>query len=308
MSKIRILILFILTCVYGQAQDSFSGFSVGLSFNFGNKVNRVGISAAAYYNYTFVQVNTKINWYYNFQSFGTKNKASELQLGAGVECGFGKKDSIRNNFIGLAENNLLQNNSFGYSFIWYWDNNFTTQSTGILGLTCGPMKLAIENDVFGSGKGLLDRYRTGAFLISYQYLDTRFAINSTFWTGDYAGCEIVNGSAYPARFGYRKSENGHNTNFSLGLLSAQVTTILLRLPFVQTVRVNVGIDSERVRNTLQNKLIHDQPFLPQKWIRRKPAHLPMIAKDGSQYLYQENQEIRPASFYFNVGLNNAIFY
>ena len=58
---------------------------------------------AAYYNYAFVQVNTKIIWYYNFQSFGTKNKASELQLGAGVECGFGKKDSIRNNFIGLAE-------------------------------------------------------------------------------------------------------------------------------------------------------------------------------------------------------------
>ena len=36
-------ILFILTCSYGQAQDSFRGFSVGLSFNFGNKVNRVGL-------------------------------------------------------------------------------------------------------------------------------------------------------------------------------------------------------------------------------------------------------------------------
>ena len=298
----------ITTCAVNHAQDSFFGFSAGLSFSFSNKVNRIGISGAAFYTYGFAQINSKLNWYYNFQSLGTKHKSSEFQLGAGAEVGYGKKDTVRNNFIGLAENNLLQKNSFGYSYIRYWDNNATTQSTGILNLNFGPFKLVTENDLFGAGQGWRDRYRTGAFLISYQYLDTRFAINSTFWTGDYTGCDNVYGSTYPARFGYRTSEKGHYTNFSLGLLSGQITTILPYLPFNQIAQLNIGVDSERVRNGLQNQVIHDQPFFPKKWIKREPAHLPMIAKDGSPYLFKENQEIRPASFYFNLGMNSGLFY
>lgn len=308
MKKFLILILILTHFTASNAQDSFFGFSAGLSFSFGNKVNRIGVSGAAYYTYAFAQVNAKINWYYNFQSLGTKHKASELQLGAGAEFGFGKRDTLRNNFIGLAENNLLQKNSVGYSYIRYWDNNSTTQSTGILDLNFGPVKLATENDLFAAGKGWRDRYRTGAFLISYQYLDTRFAINSTFWTGDYTGCDNIYGSSYPARFGYRTSEKGHYTNFSLGLLSAQITTILPSVPFSQVAQMNIGIDSEKIRNGLQNKIIHDQPFFPKKWIKREPAHLPMIATDGGQYLFQENQEIRPTSFYFNIGMNSGMFY
>lgn len=303
----RIVLLFSFLCCVSvvKSQDSFFGFSAGISFAFGNKVNRLGVSAAAYYSYEFVQINSSLNAYYNFQSLGLKKKTPELQLALGAEFGFGKKDSLRNNFVGLTENNMLLRNSVGYSYLRYWDKNKTTQSSGILDVNFQEFKVAVENDLFGAGKGWRDRFRTGAFLFEYQYLDTKFALNSTIWTGDFTGCDDVYDSDYPARFGYRLVEKSQFGNYSLGLLSLQVKQLL---PYAQIAQVNIGIDSERFRNFLQNKIIHDQPFFPDKWIKRKPLHIPMIASDGGQYLYQENQKVRPASFYFNLGMNSGVFY
>jgi len=288
-------------------QQSFMGFSAGLSFDFGNRVNRIGISVSGYYTYYFTQINATLKTHYNFQSLGIKQKTPEIQLGIGAEIGFGKTDSLRNNFIGLTENNLLQRNSFGYAYIRYWDKNQTSQSTGVLSVTVQHVKFVTENDLFAAGKGWRDRFRTGAFLIEYQYLNTKFAINSTFWTGDYTGCDNVYDSEYPARFGYRLSEKAQYGNFSLGLLSLQVNQ-LLPLPYTQNAQLNIGIDAEQVRNVLQNKLIHDQPFFPKKWLTLKPVHIPMLDINNEQYLYKEGQEIRPIAFYFNLGLNNNLFY
>jgi hypothetical protein len=287
--------------------DSFFGFSSGLSFSFGNKVNRLGISAATYYTYGFAQVNASIKAYYNFQSLGLRRKTPELQLALGTELGFGTKDSVRNNFIGITENNLEYLNSVGYTYLVYLDKNGTSQASGILDANIRNFKIATENDLFGAGQGWRDRFRTGGFLIEYHYLNTKFAINSTFWTGDYTGCDNVYDSEYPARFGYRNCEKGHYCDYSLGLLSVQVSQ-LLPLPLGQVAHLNVGIDSEKIRHALQNKLVHDQPFFPEKWIKRKPAHLPMLNCDNNQYLFGADDTVRPATFYFNLGMNNNPFY
>jgi len=303
----RIVLLFLLLSCFSivKSADSFFGFSAGISFAFGNKVNRLGISASAYYSYEFVQVNSSLNAYYNFHSLGLKKKTPELQLAIGAEFGFGKKDSLRNNFVGLTENNMLFRNSVGYSYLRYWDKNQTTQSSGILDVNFQAFKIATENDLFGAGKGWRDRFRTGAFLMEYQYLNTKFALNSTMWTGDFTGCDNVYDSDYPARFGYRLSSKAQYGDYSLGLLSLQVKQLL---PYTQVAQLNIGIDSEHVRNFIQNKLAHDQPFFPKKWIKQIPVHIPMIGADGGQYLYQENQKVRPTSFYFNLGMNSGIFY
>lgn len=303
----RIVLLFIFLSCFSIARsaDSFFGFSAGISFAFGNKVNRIGVAASAYYSYEFVQLNSSINLLYNFQSLGLKKKTPELQLALGAEFGFGKKDSLRNNFVGLTENNMRYRNSVGYSYLRYFDKNQTTQSTGILDVNFQQFKIATENDLFGAGKGWRDRFRTGAFLIEYQYLDTKFAINSTMWTGDFTGCDNVSDSDYPARFGYRLVEKAQHGNYSLGLLSLQVKQFL---PFTQVAQLNIGIDSEQVRHFLQNKLAHDQRFFKEKWIKEKQFHIPMIASDGGQYIFGEDQKIRPVSFYFNLGMNSGVFY
>ena len=89
------------------------------------------------------------------------------------------------------------------------------------------------------------------------------------------------------------------------LLSFQVEQLM---PYQQVARVNVGVDSEWVRHILQNKLIHDQYFVPKRFIKRPQMHFPMINTKGGQYLFKEGQKVRPTSFYFNVGMNSGVFY
>lgn len=298
---------FLLLTLAAKSADSFFGVSAGLSFSFGNKVSRLGISIAGYYTYGFVQLNPSLKAYYNFQSLGLKRKTPEIQLALGSQFGFGKTDSLRSNFIGITENNMEYRNSAGYTYVRYWDCNQTAQSTGIFSVDFGQFKVATENDLFGAGQGWKDRFRTGAVLFEYQYGDTRFALNTTLWTGDYTGCDNVYDTDYPARFGYRTCEKGRYCDYSLGLLSLQVSQ-LLPLPMTQVATANVGIDSEQVRHFVQNKIIHDQPFFPKKWLWRKPAHLPMVNCDGGQYLYDPVDKVKPVSFYFNLGLNNHPFY
>ena len=164
---------------------------------------------------------------------------------------------------------------------------------------------ATANDLFGFGKGWRDRFRTAAVIFQYRYLDTKWAINSTLWTGDYIGCPKVRDSDYPARFGYKENTTAIYGKCMASLLSFQVEQLL---PYAQVARINIGVDAERVRHLLQNKLIHDQRFIPRKFIKRPQMHFPMLNSQGGQYLFNEGQKVKPASFYFNVGMNNGVFY
>ena len=292
------------------AIDSFWGVSAGLSFSLGTHSNRIGFHSSTYYNYGFVQANASINGYYNFQSIALKKRGLELQMGGGLEFGFGRKDSARSPFIGLTENNLLQDYSFGYSYLIYLDEQQTSQTTGILSVTALDFKFATENDLFGFGQGWRDRYRTGGFLLEYRYQNFKFAVNSTLWTDDYSLCKKILDTDYPARFGYKDDRGVHFGGISMGLISAQIQYLIPvpYFPLSQKVQMNVGIDSEKIRNTIQNKLIHDHKFIPKNWIKRNPCHIPMQALDGTQYLYKGEKQIKKSTPYFNFGLNQALFY
>ena len=301
---ISILAIFLITNLnFAQVQNF--GLSGGLSFSLGNKVNRIGLRGSVFYTYGFVQLNATVNTYYNFQTLALKKKTPELQLGIGAQFGFGKQDSITNRFVSLTDNNTGYFYSAGYSFMYFFDKQNTSQGGGILNVNIENFTFATSNDLFGFGKGWRDRFRTAAVLFQYRYLDTKFALNSTMWTGDYIGCVKVKDSDYPARFGYKENDKAiYGVNMA-SLLSLQVEQLL---PYSQVARVNVGLDSEWVRHFLQNKLIHDQYFVPRQFIKRPQMHFPMIDKDGNQYLFKEGQKVRPATFYFNLGMNNGLFY
>ena len=308
----RILFILILLSSFqtAKAVDTFFGFSGGLSFSFGTHVNRIGFHVSGYYNYAFAQANASINGYYNLQSLALKKKGFELQMGAGLELGFGRKDSARSEFIGLTENNLLQDYSVGYTYLIFLDQQETKQTGGILSISALDFKFATENDLFGFGQGWRDRYRTGAFLLEYRYQNFKFGLNSTLWTDDYSLCKKILDTEYPARFGYKDNRGVHFGGKSVGQFSAQIQYLVPNkyFPFNQKAQLNVGWDSERVRNLMQNKLIHDHKFIPKRLITRNPCHIPMEAEGGGQYLYLEGQEIEKTKFYFNLGLNESIFY
>lgn len=307
MTKKILFFAFIFFRFLSFGQEINWGYSVGLAFSFGTEVNRIGFHSSVFANYNFAQVNAAINGYYNFKSLGKREKTVELQLGGGAQFGFGRKDTIQNNFIGLTENNTFHDYAAGFAFIRYWDQQGTSQSTGILNANILNVNLITENDLFGNLVRQRDRYRTGAFLIEYQYENTKVGINALLWTYDYAHCAVIvdENSEKWARFGYYEDDFPKNRSTSLGILSISVKQWL---PYHQTPHLALGINSEKVRNVVQNEFIHDQPFFPSSWVRRKPAHIPMFTPENQQYLHLEGQEIKPAKFYFDVGLNTLPFY
>lgn len=302
-----LFISFVVSCLFAKGQPIQYGYSVGVSFSFGTHVNRLGISLGGYFNYDFAQVNIAAKGYYDFQSYALKQKTPEIQLGIGGLVGIGRTDTIRNSFIGLTENNTSHNCAVGYSFLQYWDGQQTSQSTGILTVNAQNISVLIQNDLFGNFIQQKDRFRTGAFALEYQYNTTKIGLSSLLWTHDYAHCTIVRTEKTTkwSRFGYYHDENVKNRTASLGILSVYGRQWL---PFNQELRMDVGVNSERVRNFFQNKLIHDQPMLPDKLIWRKPPHVPMITIKNEQYLYRDAQTIRPLEFYFNLSANGLPFF
>ncbi len=300
----RFLVIFFINFgILGFCQNF--DWTIGIAFDFGNKVKRIGLRSSANYRIDFFQVNSELKIYYQYSSLGVGKKTPEFQFGTGVNFGFGRQDSVINNFIGLAENNLNYNHSIGYAYSIYLDRQETSQTSGMVFINVKQFSFVTENDLLGAGKGWRDRYRTGAFRLGYRYIDTRISVSSLMWTGDYASCTKVIDSDYPARFGYRSNDQSVYGNFSLGLLSFQAEQVL---PYKQTARVNVGVDSDRIRHALQNKALHDMPFYTDKMVKRQLMHIPMLQQDGSQYLFKEGQKVEKATFYYNLGLNPGVFY
>jgi hypothetical protein len=301
-----LLFLFIFSQIsFVYCQKPNFGWSAGLSFSVGNKIQRIGLRSSAFLTYGFAQVNATTNVYYNFKTIATALKTPEFQLGVGGNFGFGRRDSSLNHFVSLTDNNTDYFYSVGYSYRLYLDNIKTSQAGGILSVNIENFTFATHNDLFGFGKGWRDRFRTAALLLQYRYLDTKAGINMTLWTGDYIGCEIVNDGDYPSRFGYKKNDKAIYGHSMASLLSVQIEQFL---PYNQIARLNIGMDNEKVRHAIQNKLIHDQYYINRKFIKRPQKHYPMLDKEGGQYTFKEGQSIRPASFYFNIGLNTGVFY
>jgi hypothetical protein len=309
MKTFFIISFFLFKISFSFCQEIFSGFTAGLSFSFGNKVNRIGLRTNVFYGYQFIQVNAQVNILYNFQTLALKNKTPELQVGIGTQIGWSKTDSVKNRFIGLIDKNMPYNYSFGYTYLHYWDKQKTSQGSGIWNVNIKNFIFATQNDLFGWGQGWRDRFRTGALILQYRYLDTKFALKSEFWTGDYTGCsKVFDDKNYPARFGYYLNDKGVFTNKSAGLLSLQIDQIIPNIPYQQIARVNIGVDSERVRYAIQNKFMHDMPFYTDKMVKRHLLHYPMLDENGNQYLFNDGQTIKPTTLYFNLGLNEILFY
>ena len=177
----------------------------------------------------------------------------------------------------------------------------TTQQTGIVSFEFNKVNLIAENDIFARPR--LDRFRTGAFLLQYREEKAQFGINSTLFTGQ-MGSKVAD-EIYPHSQLYKNRIGGKHTEISHGLLSAQFQYIL---PNKHKAQASIGVDSERVRHAIQNRLIHDVIFLPKKWRFKTNAHVPMLDEKGEQYLFKETQKIKPATIYYNLFSNPGLFY
>ncbi len=300
------LILFFSRTVFAQEQFTNTGnFGLQLSVNaaFGTHFQRLGINVNFYYRNGFFQANSEVRAYYNFRSLGPKYRYAELVLSQGVLFGYGAQKANNNPFFSSVSNQTHFINSFAYSYNAYFNKRKTTQQTGIFAFQFDKLSLITENDLFA--RPSLDRFRTAAFLIQYQYEDVLQAgLNCTMWTGRMGHKQSI---THPKIISdcYMDTVGGVYTNTSHGLLSAQVK---YNTAYAQNVQVNAGIDAEQVRNAVQNKFIHDMPLTPHKWHREKNCHIPMLDEKGNPYLYAEDQKIRKAKLFLNAFSNANVFY
>lgn len=278
------------------------GFNVGAVIAVGNRFHRMGLVLQGYYVYDFVQVNAEIRVYHNLKNLGPKFEYNEAVTSVGAVIAYGGKQDYFNPFLNSVSNQTRRKFSVAYSYNAYFNKIKTKQTTGTIALQFGSVSLISENDLFA--KPLLDKFRTGAFLIQYQHKNMfQAAVNCTMWTGK-MGNQCKNNNEFPY-IGYMDTTGGLYTNYSHGLLSAQFK---LNAGYGQNAQLNLGIDAEQVRNAVQNRLIHDMIFIPRKWFTPINCHIPMLDEKGNQYLYKKDQRIRKPKFYWNAFSNASLFY
>jgi hypothetical protein len=278
------------------------GANVGVVSAVGNRFQRLGVTFQCYYNYDFAQVNAEIRVYRNFKNLGPRLRYNELVTAAGLLIGYGATQTEHNPFLSVVGNQTRYRSSVGYAHNVYFNKIKTTQRTGTIAFQFGDISIISENDIFA--RTTLDRFRTGAFMVQYQYKNLyQYAINCTMWTGQ-MGDKVTGDKEFP-RASYMDTTNGVYTRYSHGMLGGQFK---MALNAGQNLQANAGIDAEQIRNFVQNRLIHDLVFIPRKWHQPKSCDLPMLDTAGNQYLHKPGQKIKPAKLYWNVFTGAAAFY
>ncbi len=288
------------------AQVFNAGGTLGLSLTLGTQVNRVGLTAKGFIGYRLVQLNGQTTNFFNFRTFGIPKGGWETQNSIGLIYGFGGR--AIGDFSPMFEilgNQTGQQNHVGYAYNFYKDANKMNQKTGTISLQFNRLTFITENDAFSWIAN--DRYRTAGALFRYRLDEfTYFSLQTTLWTGDpfYSTIQPIFKN-YPNPSGYEDMTGSRFTDNSHGILAMQIIRLL---PYQQQVSMNIGIDAEQIRHTLQNRFIHDLPFIPKRFNPRRQPHIPMVADDGQPFLFQDGQVIRKARWWGNFNMNAPIFY
>ena len=298
--KILLPILCCHTYIILNAQINL-GWTLGVSVNWGSKVQRIGLKGSVFAYRDFVQMNVEMAGYYAWNSWGSDVSRWEAQVTGGVLGGWGRPDRLGDNpFIQDLQNQTERPYSLGYAYKMYFDNIETSQATGMIAIGVKNGRLIIENDIFAwAGE---DKFRTSRIVWEYRHKNTLFAVRNFLWTGDpeFDIRPAVRDSPYPSRFGYYDLSECKYCDYSHGVLALQVRQ---SLPFRQTIQASFGVDSEHVRHIGQNKIIHDMASLSMRWILAENPHIPMLDENNEQYLFKEGQRVKPFQWFWDIGVN-----
>lgn len=285
---------------HNQSVQIYAGISVGA----GTHQNRIGVFAGINYPVKFIQFSAEARYHFHLKDFGPPGKYHELILSPGICLAWGKKDSsINRGQFFSGSNQSSSPYSFSYVYNLHFTNNQTTQQTGIVYFHLKNFILSLENDIFA--RQFYDRFRTGAFGLQYKLpTQANIGMQVQLWTGKFGGVIRSNDTIH-FKNGYVNDNEGKYTQYSNGILNFYASG---KLPYGNWVRGSIGIDHEKIRHVVQNKMIHDLAFLPKKWFKRNNAHIPMIDSNGKAFLHLENQKLRPNKPLINLYLNPTQFY
>ena len=276
----------------------------GLVVALGRPVTRVGLLINTYFYSGRLQWNTEWRLHRNFRQYGPPGGGWEVQLSSGLLLGLGESSlPERRPFWGPALGNFSYRHALAYAVHYYGDQIGTSQFGGSLAWQAGRFQLQLENDLLAPGSHF-DRYRTGAFRFSWRERDLLAELRAVLWTGDPKDgrAKTVRQTDYPCRWGYKDLSACRYGRYSHGVLAVQAQYYLGK---GQVAQAGLGLDAEPIRNFFQNRLIHDLWFVPAGWNKARNPHFPMLDIDGNPFLFQADQELRPALAYWHLALNDG---
>lgn len=304
-------IVFVLFPILISGQDTYLRFAftgdIGTKFRRGGLLFQITQKAGRGDRFEFYSA---VQLKFVQRGMGPQKNSTEMSIHAGAAVAMGKWNY--NNFSGnyYVPFSFLtthgRRSQLAYTFNYYMDHHKTTQGTGTITIKVGNTYIISENDLFGNLDGK-DRFRTGSLGL-YLRKDKFFAgLKTTLWTGETRCSEMkrVKDSMFPGRYGYKDIEPCTYANFSHGLLSLESGYMHSDF-FMPALRI--GKDDERIRNFVQNEIIHDMHFIPSKWNTAQNLHIPMLDTEGKAYLYKEDQELKKGKFFLQLAVNHSWFY
>ncbi len=314
--KITLILLIFCKLGFGQLYKN-RGFKIGIVYELGQPVHRIGGTLGLYANLGSFQFSSNNAIFYAFKNYGPNIPRLESQSGLAMGVGFGPPRQFIDGLAMLSpiSNFSLRTHMISYGIKLYSDKIGTDQITGLINLRLGDYFLASENDGFVFLP--YDKFRTGAISLGrYFYSATignqllaeqKVSLDLLLYTGQTqnAPTEKITEDTYPSRFGYKKLNNSTYHKASHGILKLSWHT---STEFNQSAFATIGLDNEHIRNAVQNKFIHDMPFLPKRLIKIENPHIPMRNAEGADYLYGKKEKVRKGKFVWGIGLNRPLFY
>ena len=264
--------------------------------NLGTHVNSIGILLKTYYTDHFYQVNAGTSFVWNLTSYGQRKKFLENRTYLGAVFLGGKKDNLIDYQLDGLTHQTAFRNGLGYNYLWYFDKAGTSQRSGGFTLMLNKVSILFENDVFGGQAN--DRYRTGHVLVNYRYHDFKFGTGIYLWTGETNGAQWNRQSSKDCPYGFKDLSQLPYGKTSHGIWYG---SFISNLGFGQTVQMKLGVDSEQIRNSIQNRLIHDLIFLP-KTVKHNTPHYPRL-NQADEPVFDKTLR-RKDRFYFQGGINS----
>ncbi|MDX1652794.1 MAG: polymorphic toxin type 23 domain-containing protein [Brumimicrobium sp.] len=303
MTRIILSFLIFIAASKGNSQllqEDEYGIQVGLSANFGTHINQVGIKIQGYYRYEFVQLNAGNYFLINSKNLADRRNFIENRINIGTVLLAGRRESIPSFILDGLNHQSAYDYGLAYNYLIYLDNAGSGQVSGGFGFHIKQISILIENDLF-SGTGR-DRFRTSYTQINYHDELMNLSFNTQLWTGETWGTELKTSDTIRYPVGYKDLRNTLYGRKSHGIVSVGIDYYLFYGNYLSAL---IGLDSERIRNGLQNKLMHNKPFVPKTW--RKPnVSYPMLSEEG--YPVDDFDLARKNIFYLQFGLNRPMTY
>lgn len=276
----------------------------GFSINMGTHANKIGVFTAVYQSIGRAVLNARLDVKYVHLMLGPRLRGVESLFTLGGKIGF--EESLKR-FESLANPEEFLTNykySVGYNFNLYMNDMELDQQTGTINLRIAKFVLEHENDILGEVAS--DKFRTAAMGMYYQDSLMIFGSEFILWTGNKDDPEArrVYESSF-ARYGFFDLSDTKFGRNSHGILNFNVKRDL-GLGIIT--EAELGIDHEKIRNTIQNKFMHDMWIWPEKWNKAKNLHITMLDAQGLPFVYEEGQLLKPSSIYFQLNMNSRSFY